>query len=530
MSAATVQQALDLALSDLRAGRLQAVEANCRQILAKFPDQPDAMHMLAVVAHRVGRTDVAIDLLRRAVAVAPSHLEILRTLGSILITSGNFEPAIVFFGQAVRIAPNDAEILNNLGTALQETGQIQSAAEAFSRAVACQPEMAEAHLNLGGACAAAGDIKKAVDCFRRALAINPDLVPALNNLGTALMELDDFDGAVSLLERAVEVDPNLPQAHNNLGLALDHQNQPDRAIAEFQHAIALQPQYAEAHNNLGTVLMNIGDPSAAATEFANALKASPRHAVAHSNFIYSLNFSPDTTPHRILEEQKKWEQLQTKREWVDGRKFSNDRSRDRRLRVGLVSADFREHVAGWNLLPILREHDRQKLALICYSNLKNPDVMTERMRGEVEGWRSIAGMEDGRAVEMLVGDQIDVLIDLSMHSAGNRLGVFARRAAPVQMTYLGYCGSTGLSTMDYRLSDPYLDDAQTEKDYVEKTLYLPQTYWCYSPGGEVPEVSEPPMKRKGYITFGCLNNFAKMSVWVQELWSRWDAMRRPAAR
>jgi predicted O-linked N-acetylglucosamine transferase (SPINDLY family) len=129
-------------------------------------------------------------------------------------------------------------------------------------------------------------------------------------------------------------------------------------------------------------------------------------------------------------------------------------------------------------------------------------------------------MEDGRAVEMLVGDQIDVLIDLSMHSAGNRLGVFARRAAPVQMTYLGYCGSTGLSTMDYRLSDPYLDDAQTEKDYVEKTLYLPQTYWCYSPGGEVPEVSEPPMKRKGYITFGCLNNFAKMSVWVQELWSR----------
>ena len=164
------------------------------------------------------------------------------------------------------------------------------------------------------------------------------------------------------------------------------------------------------------------------------------------------------------------------------------------------------------LLPILEKHDHRNFEIFCFSNVINSNAMTDRIKAQADQWRAITGVDDERTAQMIRADQIDILIDLSMHSSGNRLTVFARKPAPIQMTYLGYCGATGLSAMDYRFSDPYLDSKETEKNYREKTVYLPHSYWCYRPGGDAPEPSSPPVLEKGHVTFGCLNNFAKMSL------------------
>jgi len=223
------------------------------------------------------------------------------------------------------------------------------------------------------------------------------------------------------------------------------------------------------------------------------------------------------TPQEILKEQKEFDRAHAQAKFPP---HDNDRNPDRRLRVGYVSADFCDHVAGWNLLAIFQNHDQQEIEICCYSNGTRTDPITERLKSFASRWQSIAGMNDERAAGMIRADQIDILIDLSMHSAHNRLPMFGRKPAPLQISYLGYCGAAGLSTIDYRLSDPYLDDAQTEMHYLEKTLYLPRTYWCYQPAGESPDSGALPADATSRITFGCLNNFAKVSLPTQSLWAR----------
>ena len=193
---------------------------------------------------------------------------------------------------------------------------------------------------------------------------------------------------------------------------------------------------------------------------------------------------------------------------------------DRPLRIGYVSADFREHVVGWNMLPLLREHDPKQFQIFGYSAVRRPDAMTRELQSHVFEWRDIAGVSDDDAARMIRNDQIDILVDLSLHTGGNRLLIFARKPAPVQATYLGYPGSTGLETMDFRFSDPFLDSDEETADHTERTIRLPRTYWCYRPGGPAPAVAKLPALSNGWITFGCLNLFQKLSIPTLELWGR----------
>jgi predicted O-linked N-acetylglucosamine transferase (SPINDLY family) len=198
---------------------------------------------------------------------------------------------------------------------------------------------------------------------------------------------------------------------------------------------------------------------------------------------------------------------------------TENRDSDRRLRIGYVSPDFRDHVVGWNLLALLSNHDRENFEIYCYASLSNPDAMSEKIYRQIHTWRNILGASDDQAAEIIRQDKIDILVDLSMHSANNRLLVFARKPAPVQVTYLGYAGTTGMEAMDYRLSDPCLDPPGTDLSvYSEKTIRLPHTYWCYQPGGATPDVNAAPSLANGYVTFGCLNNFAKVSAEALRLW------------
>jgi predicted O-linked N-acetylglucosamine transferase (SPINDLY family) len=366
----------------------------------------------------------------------------------------------------------------------------------------------------------AGRLAEAQAALRKLLNQRPDHPAAVHLLGIVAGRLGQTAESVRLLRRAVQLQPRSAQAHHNLAFALRLNGAADEAIAHFNRAIQIRPDFAEAHSNLGNALIDIGQFDQAIASHRQAVRLSPDDAKEHSNLVFILHYHPGYDARMIHEELRRWNQQHAEPLKKFIQPHANSRDPDRRLRIGYVSPDFREHPVGQNLLPLFRRHDHRQMEIFCYANVLRPDRLTDQLRGYADVWRSIVGLSDSQAVDLIRQDRIDVLVDLALHSASNRLMVFAHKPAPVQATYLGYCGGTGMDAMDYRLSDPYLDPKESDLScYSERTIRLPETYWCYEVAGPTPEVSPPPVAAAGYLTFGCLNNFVKVSQPALDLWA-----------
>jgi predicted O-linked N-acetylglucosamine transferase (SPINDLY family) len=332
--------------------------------------------------------------------------------------------------------------------------------------------------------------------------------------------MERFDEAIAPIRRAIALRPNYAKAFYNLGVALQCLGRLDEAIAAYRQAISIDFNLPKAHNNLGNVLKDKGQLDDAVAAYRQSVTIDPDNASNDSNLVYTLQFHPAYSAKAIAEDHRRW----NSRHAEPLRKFiqphSNDRDPERRLRIGYVSPDFRRHVVGLNLLPLFQHHDRGQFEITCYAHVLRPDGITNQFEEKTDKWRNIVSLSDEQVAQQIREDQIDILVDLTLHMAKNRLLVFARKPAPVQVSYLGYCGSTGMSTMDYRLSDPHLDPPDTDLScYSEKTIRLPRTYWCYQPMA-TPASSPSPALDNGFITFGCLNNFAKVSTGAIDLWAR----------
>jgi predicted O-linked N-acetylglucosamine transferase (SPINDLY family) len=246
----------------------------------------------------------------------------------------------------------------------------------------------------------------------------------------------------------------------------------------------------------------------------------PSYVAAHSSLVYSLHFCPGTDARTLYEEHRRWD-----------RRFAepiarlilphpNEPAPERLLRIGYVSPDFRDHVVGRNLLPLFRAHDRRQFEIFCYSGVTRPDAVTELFRGHTDAWRDVTDRTDEQLAQVVREDRIDILVDLTLHMVGNRLLVFARKPAPVQVTFAGYPGTTGLSAIDYRLTDPYLDPPGLHDDhYSEESVRFFDSFWCYDPLDREPAVNPLPALANGFVTFGCLNHFGKVNRPVLRLWA-----------
>ena len=551
----TVPQALQIALQHHRSGRLADAESLYRQILAAQPNHAEALYHLGLVAHQVGSHDHAVELIRQSIAlgwhdpVAYSNLgEALRAsgrpgeaivacrrsielqpdypnahnnLGTALKDHGELDEAITAYRRALALQPDYPEALSNLGAALSDQGQLDEAIAAYRRALALRPDSPEIHVNLGAALAGLGRFDEAVAAYRHALELKSDYPEAHNNLGIALRARGSLDEAVAACRRAVELKPNYPKAYNNLGAALADQGRFEEAMAAFRHALQLKPDLADAHNNLGTALRDQGLPHEAIAAYRRALQFKPEDAGAHSNLILALHLHPHHDTGTIPDEHQRWNRQFSDpvKEFV--RPQANDPTAARRLRIGYVSPDFRDHPVGRYLLPLLERHDREQFEILCYSGVARPDWLTGRLRALAGGWRTTLGISDARLAEMIREDRVDILVDLALHTLENRLPVFAHRPAPVQVTWLGYPGSPGLPSIGYRLTDAWMDPpGQGTASSVEEPVRLPGCWCCYDPLGESPEISQLPAASTGRLTFGSLNHFAKVHEGVLALWRR----------
>jgi len=399
-------------------------------------------------------------------------------------------------------------------------GRIAESIELYQRALKLRPDDAQCHFFLGLATFQAGRATEAVQWVRRAIAIDPSVAEYHCDLGRFLFHLNDLDGAIGASRKAIELRGDFPEALFNLGNALCRSELFDEGIDAYRRAIALRGEVRDAVNNLGMALLSLGRIDEAVACFDRIVASNPSDAAAHSNRIYALHFHPSWDAAAIRRELMQWNDRHAWPLKTAITPHKNPRDPERPLRIGYVSADFREHVVGWNMLPLLREHNSKRFQVFCYSGVQRADAITRELRSHAFAWREIAGISDDRAAEMIREDQIDILVDLSLHTGGNRLLVFARKPAPIQVSYLGYPGSTGLEAVDWRFSDPYLDSEEENAYHTERTIGLPRTYWCYRPGGTAPAVAPPPALSSGTITFGCLNLFQKLSGPALELWGR----------
>ncbi len=339
-----------------------------------------------------------------------------------------------------------------------------------------------------------GDTQSTADCYHQILNFAPDYFPALVNLGNIVKDEGKYQEALDLYERALSVVKDNISSKNNADLA-------------------------PIHNNLANLYKDRGQISPAIEHFRLAVEFDPSLIMAQSNLVFALNYSNDYQPEQIYQEHLNWYESVALPFTKEIKPHHNDLKPHRRLKIGYVSKDFGCHPVSYFFGSILARHNRSEFEMICYSNNPNTDDLTRLLQQLADGWRQIDTLNDQEVAELIRQDQIDILIDLSGHTAGNRILVFARKPAPIQVTYLAYPNTTGLSTMDYRLTDAWADPlGTTEHLHTEELIRLPHGFLCYQPPSNTPPVSELPLLQKGYVTFGCFNNLAKVNLELVGYW------------
>jgi len=500
-------------------GRLEEAVESYRRALASSPDLAEANMGLGNVQKRLGRLEEAAACYRRAIAGNPGLAGAHSNLGNLLIQLGRADEAIASYRTALALAPDLAEAHFNLGNALVEAGDHRAAIASYRRAVEVAPALADAHYNLGAVLRTVGEFGDAIASLRRAAQLRPDFFLAHLNLGTCLQAVGAPHDAVASLREALRLEPESCDAHTNLGIALQDLGQFAEAAAAHRRALASKPDYPEAHNNLGNAMKELGRLDLALDAYRNAVHHRADFPIAHSNVLFAMNYGPDFAIDECLAEARRFGALRAGRgaRRADALPVPGAPSR---LRIGMVSGDLRGHPVGYFLQGFLAHCDRTSIELVAYPTFERADATTASLRPRFAEWRPLAGMSDEAAAEAIRADGIHVLIDLSGHTARNRLPLFALRPAPVQVSWLGYFATTGVPQIDYVLGDPHVMPAGEEAHFTEQVWRLPECYLCFTPPDIALDVGPLPARAAGHVTFGSFNNLAKINDAVVRLWAR----------
>lgn len=515
-----IRKAFAMANSYYQSGHIKLAENVYNKILKIDPEHPDSLHMAGDIARQNGKYDLAANFIKSAIRIGPAKAAYHISLGNVLLDLERRDEAVFSYKNALALNLDNADLLNNLGNKLKSLGELDKAASCYRSAVKIKPDYAEVYYNLGILLAEQGKPEEAVLNFRTALEIKPDFAGTYIALGNALSSQGMPKEAVLWFRKGINLQPNNVAAYNNMGNALHNQDKLDEAIACYGKALEIDPKMAATLNNMGLLLQDQGRLKEAGKYFRRALKIDPNLVKAYSNFLLSLLYDSEYDPDHIFSEHKKWNDLYGHPSMKRPAPYINSPKQARRLRIGYVSPDFRNHSCAWFLEPLLEFHNRDKVEIFCYGEVKKGDGVTARIRRLSNSWYCTQGISDMEVVKQIRSDSIDILVDLAGHTKGNRLPVFARKPAPVQMTWLGYNFTTGLEAIDYRLSDNWLTPLKGRERFSEKLYNLTRCSLVYRPPEKTPEPVEPALESNEHITFGSFNNLSKVSSSTIALWAR----------
>jgi protein O-GlcNAc transferase len=453
-----------------------------------MPD-PDEMIRTALAFHQAGKLDEAEAIYTRVLRLRSDHADALHLKGLIAHQRGRVADAIDFVGRAVRARPGEAGFRFNYGNVLAAGGRDAEAARSFSAAIGLQP----------------------------------DFLDALRNLANVLERLKQDSDLIEVLRKIVALRPADSEARLRLGRHLHRLEQLGPAIAEYQEAIRLSPNQTGAYGDLAAALQAQGRGAEALGIFRKLIPsdgpAGPEISPGvHSNLMMAMQYNDSVASSEIFDAHRRWAQIHAV--VADSSPPPKSRAEPDRIRVGYVSADFWNHPVGHFIRPLIERHDRSRFDVICYDHSDRDDGVTRLLKASAEQWRAARGTSDAQLAAMVREDCIDVLVDLSGHTAGHRLTAFALRPAPVQVTYLGYPGTTGMTAIDYRLTDADADPpGMTDRFYTEKLVRLPHCLLCFTPPEAAPAVAPLPADSAGVVTFGSFNAAAKVSPTTVRLWA-----------
>ncbi|KAL6559166.1 hypothetical protein OROHE_006535 [Orobanche hederae] len=572
-------ECLAVVLTDL--GTSLKLAGNSQEGLQKYyeaitidPHYAPAYYNLGVVYSEMMQFDTALNCYERAAIERPMYAEAYCNMGVICKNRGDLESAIACYERCLTVSPNFEIAKNNmaialtdLGTKVKLEGDIDQGVAHYNKALYYNWHYADAMYNLGVAYGEMLNLDMAIVFYELAFHFNPHCAEACNNLGVIYKDRDNLDKAVECYQKALSIKPNFSQSLNNLGVVYTVQGKMDDAASMIEKAIVANPTYAEAYNNLGVLYRDAGNISLAVEAYEQCLKIDPDSRNAGQNRLLALNYINEGTDDKLYEAHRvpfgdicpkkdKSIEFVTKdfqlvkviflvkeklrkiiafylnKDW--GRHFmrlfpqytswDNIKGPERPLVIGYVSPDYFTHSVSYFIESPLIYHDYANYKVVVYSAVVKADAKTNRFRDRVlkngGTWRDIYGIDEKKVASIVREDKIDILVELTGHTANNKLGIVACRPAPVQVTWIGYPNTTGLPTIDYRITDALADPVDTKQKHVEELVRLPDSFLCYTPSPEAGPVSPAPALSNGFVTFGSFNNLAKITPRVLLVWAK----------
>ena len=509
------------ALRNHQTGNLSRAEQLYQEILKVDARHADALHLRGVLAYQIGCVDEAVNLISEAITILSDQHAFHSNLGLAFHAQGKLVEAVASFERSLAIRPDYAEAHNNHGIVLQEQGDSEGAAASYEKALIFKPDFAAAHTNVGTVLLGQGRLEDAAISFERALFFQPDYAEAQLNLGHALRRQGKLEQAAALYRGAISHKSNYADAYVNLGGVLHKQGKLAEAISSYEQALHYKPDHAQAHSNLANALQSQGKLNKAKVHYEKAISLDPNFVDAHSNFLFCLTHDATTSIETLFVEHCRFSDRFERTLQSDWQLHSNSRDQNRPLQIGFVSGDLYEHPVSRLILPVLDVLAANgNYTMHAYYNNDIEDHMTRRLRDVMNHWNGISHFSDDVLAKKIRADQIDILFDLSGHTARNRLLTFARKPAPVQVSWLGYPATTGLRAIDYYLADRHLAPiGAIDRCFTEAIVRLPSV--CrFQPHPDSPDVSRLPALRNNLFTFGSLNRNSKLGNEVIALWSR----------
>jgi len=503
--------------------------ANCyREAIRLNPDYAEAYNNLGASLKCIGQHNEAIEAYNKALAINPDHANAYCNLGNLYKELGDPEKAKSNYKRSLDIQPHNIDALKGLGDILPEIGEANAAVDYLSRANSLQPDNPQILFALATIFQQINETGKAIELYNKTIRIKPDYTEALNDFGTLLIDSGNTVEGIATLKRALELKPDMAVVYYNIGRGLINLDRISEAEWNYKKSLEIDPEFPLAWNNLAGIYTQGRYKEAIASyrtamtkKFTSAIKITTHSSNVHSNLLFAMHYAPTIDARQLFKEHRKWNENHAIKLNHYTPDHKNDRSPDKRLRIGYLSPDFRVHPVAYFILAILGCHDKKQVETFCYSNVDHPDQATEHLKEMSDHWREIFTLSDQRVSDMIQDDKIDILVDLSGHTAHNRLILFAGKPAPVQVTYLGYPNTTGLDAMDYRITDTLADPpGKTERFHSERLIRLPGCFLCYIPPKGAPDVKDLSASTSRNITFGSFNNRAKITPKVVETWSK----------
>ncbi len=507
---------LEKAIAHYESGDRNAAKVAASSIPEESPERGDALNLLAVVAQDEGHQLDAERYVRAALELSPKNPIYLNTLGNGLLSQGRSDEAVVAFSEAHDAAPDQADILFNLANAQKQESLLEDAIDSYYRVLALRPGYSGAYNNLALILKATGDVESAAAILIEAVAYAPKSADLRFNLGNTLHAAGRLSAAESAYRKTIEINPDHAEAHANLGVVLSEGGLKKDAEACFRKALNINPDLAPAYVGLADL---VDDGSLDAVSHRRTILAmKPDLAAIRSSLLMCMHYAPDATREELFKEHKLFGSMHGG-QFLPAFKSDHDFSPNRKLRIGVVSGDFRFHAMLFFALPVFEARDPDSWELYCYSTTAKPDGYSKAFRTTADKWRDVRYLGAEDLAHLIVSDGVDILIDLSGHAPHNRLLTFALRPAPLQIAWGDYVDTRGLAEIDVLFGDDTHTPASEDQYYVERVVRFAPDYICYRPPGYAPPVSNPPCVKNSCITFGSFSEVTKIGPTSVSNWA-----------